>query len=57
MKQKTRNFLRCFVLSKDLAEYSPVSIAEGTNLSLNPSKIEILRVFEKLQSKKKLNIF
>ena len=45
--------IRCFLLSKDaftpnLAEFGPVTRAHATNLALNQSRIEILRVCKKL---------
>ena len=54
--------IRCFLLSKDaftpnLAEFGPVTRARGTNLALNQSRIEILRVRKKLQNRQKLMTF
>ena len=54
--------IRCFLLSKDaltpnLAEFGPVTRARATNLALNQSRIEILRVRKKLQNRQKLMTF
>ena len=54
--------IRCFLLSKDaftpnLAEFGPVIRARSTNLALNQSRIEILRVRQKLQDRQKLMTF
>ena len=48
--------IRCFLLSKDaftpnLAEFGPVTRVRTTNLALNQSRIEILRVHKKLQNR------
>ena len=53
---------RCFLLSKDaftpnLAEFGPVTRARATNLALNQSRIEILRVHKMLQNRQKLMTF
>ena len=54
--------IRCFLLSKDaltpnLAEFGPVTRARATNLALNQSRIEILRVRKKHQNRQKLMTF
>ena len=54
--------IRCFLLSKDaftpnLAEFGPATRARSTNLALNQSRIEILRVRKKLQNMQKLMTF
>ena len=54
--------IRCFLLSQDaftpnLAEFGPVTRARATNLALNQSRIEILRVRKKLQNRQKLMTF
>ena len=54
--------IRCFLISKDaftpnLAEFGPETTARATNLALNWSRIEILRVCKKLQNRQKLMTF
>ena len=54
--------IKCFLLSKDaftlnLAEFGPVTTARTTNLALDQSRIEILRVRKKLQDRQKLMTF
>ena len=60
--KRTFYHIRCFLLSKDastpnLAEFGPVTRARETNLALNQSRIEILRVRKKLQNRQKLMTF
>jgi len=50
--------IRCFQLSKDaftpnFAEFGPVTKARTTNLALNQSRNDILRVRKKLQNRQK----
>ena len=50
------------VLSKDafkpnLAEFGPETRAHATNLALNQSRVEILRILKKLQNRQKLQTF
>ena len=56
IKKLTFYHIRCLLLSKDafspnLAEFGPVTRARATNLALNQSRIEILRVRKKLQNR------
>ena len=52
--------IRCFLLSKDaftpnLAQFGPVTRAHATNLALNQSGIEILRVRKKTSKQAETN--